>query len=67
MPAMGGAPLWYAWQGTIRDGRAEILQADALRLTDIYRRRSACGAVADVDRVIRIFDALCCWPRRSVI
>jgi signal transduction histidine kinase len=32
------APLWYAWQGTIRDGRNEILQADAQRLTDIYRR-----------------------------
>ncbi|HEX3602898.1 MAG TPA: ATP-binding protein [Steroidobacteraceae bacterium] len=32
------APLWYAWQVTIQDGRAEILQADAQRLTDIYRR-----------------------------
>lgn len=32
------APLWYAWQVTIQDGRAEILQADAQRLTDVYRR-----------------------------
>jgi signal transduction histidine kinase len=32
------APLWYAWQNTIQEGRAEILQADAQRLTDIYRR-----------------------------
>jgi signal transduction histidine kinase len=31
------APLWYAWQVTIQDGRSEILQADALRLTDVYR------------------------------
>ena len=31
-------PLWYAWQGTIREGRAEILLADAQRLADIYRR-----------------------------
>jgi len=23
------APLWYAWQVTIQEGRAEILQADA--------------------------------------
>ena len=23
------APLWYAWQVTIQDGRSEILQADA--------------------------------------
>src|ERR1700689_1603061 len=32
------APLWYAWQVTIQDGRSEILQADAMRLTDVYRR-----------------------------
>src|SRR5476651_1268546 len=32
------APLWYAWQVTIRDGRNEILQADAQRLADLYRR-----------------------------
>src|SRR5271163_5222883 len=32
------APLWYAWQVTIQEGRAEILQADAQRLTDVYRR-----------------------------
>jgi len=32
------APLWYAWQVTIQDGRSEILQADAQRLADVYRR-----------------------------
>ncbi len=32
------APLWYAWQVTIQDGRSEILQSDAMRLTDLYRR-----------------------------
>jgi signal transduction histidine kinase len=32
------APLYYAWQVTIQDGRSEILQADAQRLTDVYRR-----------------------------
>jgi signal transduction histidine kinase len=32
------APLWYAWQVTIQDGRSEILQADATRLTDVYRQ-----------------------------
>jgi signal transduction histidine kinase len=35
------APLWYAWQVTIQDGRVEILQADAQRLTDIYKRDGA--------------------------
>jgi len=37
------APLWYAWQVTIQEGRAEILQADAQRLTDVYRRDGAEG------------------------
>src|SRR6202042_56618 len=35
------APLWYAWQVTIQDGRSEILQADAMRLTDVSRRDGA--------------------------
>jgi signal transduction histidine kinase len=35
------APLWYAWHVTIQDGRSEILQADAMRLTDVYRRDGA--------------------------
>jgi signal transduction histidine kinase len=37
------APLYYAWQVTIQDGRSEILQADALRLTDIYHREGGEG------------------------
>ena len=32
------APLWYAWHVTIQEGRAEILQADAQRLADVFRR-----------------------------
>lgn len=32
------APLWYAWHVTIQDGRSEILQADAQRLSDVYQR-----------------------------
>ncbi len=32
------APLWYAWQVTIQDGRSEILQSDAQRLTDVFHR-----------------------------
>jgi len=35
------APLWYAWQVTIQDGRSEILQSDAMRLTDVYRHEGA--------------------------
>jgi signal transduction histidine kinase len=44
------APLWYAWQVTIQDGRSEILQADAQRLTDVYRRDGA-------DALKRFIDA----------
>src|ERR1700722_7309600 len=35
------APLWYAWQVTIQDGRSEILQSDAQRLTDVFHRDGA--------------------------
>jgi signal transduction histidine kinase len=43
------APLWYAWHVTIQEGRAEILQADAQRLTDTYRREGAAGLKAFID------------------
>ena len=43
------APLWYAWQVTIQDGRSEILQADAQRLTDVYRRDGARGLKSFID------------------
>ena len=43
------APLWYAWQVTIQDGRSEILQADAQRLTDIYRRDGADALKSFID------------------
>lgn len=43
------APLYYAWQVTIQDGRSEILQADALRLTDVYRREGGEGLKNFID------------------
>jgi signal transduction histidine kinase len=43
------APLWYAWQNTIQEGRAEILQADAQRLTDVYRRDGGEGLRSFID------------------
>ncbi|MEA3149094.1 MAG: hypothetical protein QOD56_33 [Gammaproteobacteria bacterium] len=48
------APLWYAWQGTIREGRAEILQADSQRLTDVYRREGADGLKNFIDARVRM-------------
>jgi signal transduction histidine kinase len=43
------APLWYAWQVTIEDGRAEILHADTQRLTDVFRREGAPGLKTFID------------------
>src|SRR5277367_5504076 len=43
------APLWYAWKVTIQESRAEILQADAQRLTDVYRRDGADGLKSFID------------------
>jgi len=48
------APLWYAWQVTIRDGRVEILLADAQRLTDVYRRDGADGLKNFIDARVRM-------------
>ena len=48
------APLWYAWEGTIREGRAEILQADAQRLTDVYRRDGADALKSFIDARIKM-------------
>ena len=51
------APLWYAWQVTIQDGRVEILLADAQRLTDVYRRDGADGLKNFIDARVRMHIA----------
>jgi signal transduction histidine kinase len=43
------APLWYAWQVTIQEGRAEFLQADAQRLTDVFRHDGVEGVKTLID------------------
>jgi hypothetical protein len=43
------APLWYAWQVTITEGRVEYLQADATRLTEVYHREGADGLKSFID------------------
>src|ERR1700682_4214243 len=43
------APLWYAWQVTIQEGRAEILQVDAQRLAEVFRREGAAGVKGFID------------------
>jgi signal transduction histidine kinase len=48
------APLWYAWQVTIQDGRTEILQVDAQRLTEVFRRDGADGVKAFIDARVRM-------------
>src|SRR5580693_4923120 len=37
------APLWYAWQVTINDNRAEVLQQDATRLSAVFERSGVSG------------------------
>jgi signal transduction histidine kinase len=43
------APLWYAWQVTIQDGRVELLQADAQRLVEVFHRDGPDGLKAFID------------------
>src|SRR3984957_7452146 len=47
--ALFAAPLWYAWRVTIQEGRNEILQSDALRLTEVFRREGAWGLISYID------------------
>jgi len=42
-------PLWYAWQRTVEQGRAELLNADAQRLTEVFRRTGADGLKSFID------------------
>jgi signal transduction histidine kinase len=48
------APLWYAWQVTIQEGRVEYLQADAQRLTDVFRRDGAEGLKSFIDARVQM-------------
>jgi signal transduction histidine kinase len=43
------APLWYAWQVTIQEARAEYLQIDAQRLTEVYHREGADALKSFID------------------
>ena len=43
------APLWYAWEVTVEDGRSEILHADTQRLTDVFHREGALGLKSFID------------------
>jgi len=47
--ALFAAPLWYAWRVTIQEGRNEVLQSDALRLTEVFRREGATGLISYVN------------------
>jgi signal transduction histidine kinase len=48
------APLWYAWQVTIQEGRTEILQVDAQRLAEVFRRDGADGVKSFIDARVRM-------------
>ncbi len=41
--ALFAAPLWYAWQVTIEDGRIEMIHDDVQRFVEVYDRRGESG------------------------
>ncbi len=43
------APLWYAWRTTIDEGRVEILQSDAQRFAEVFRREGAEGLISFIN------------------
>jgi signal transduction histidine kinase len=46
---MFAAPLWYAWQVTIQDGRTELLRTDAARFAEVFRHDGAPGLTAFIN------------------
>ncbi len=48
------APLWYAWQVTIQEGRVEFLQSDAQRLADVFRRDGVEGVKTFIDTRVQM-------------
>jgi len=47
--ALFALPLWYAWNATIEDDRAAVLENDAGRLSEMYRRHGLGALAATVD------------------
>jgi signal transduction histidine kinase len=43
------APLWYAWQVTVQDGRAEVLRTDTQRLSEVFRRDGPAGLASYIE------------------
>jgi signal transduction histidine kinase len=48
------APLWYAWQVTIQEGRVEFLQSDAQRLADVFRHDGIEGVKTLIDTRVQM-------------
>jgi signal transduction histidine kinase len=52
--ALFAAPLWYAWQVTIKESRVEILTTDAQRMADVFRREGAEGLKGFIDARVKL-------------
>jgi signal transduction histidine kinase len=52
--ALFAAPLWYAWQVTIKESRVEILTTDAQRMADVFRREGADGLKGFIDARVKL-------------
>src|SRR3974390_198046 len=52
--ALFAVPWWYAWRVTVQEGRYEILQSDAQRLTEVFRRTGAPGLVSYLNARVKL-------------
>ena len=52
--ALFAAPLWYAWRVTIEDGRSELLQEDAQRLSTVFHQQGAEGLAKFIDERVKM-------------
>jgi signal transduction histidine kinase len=52
--ALFAAPLWYAWEVTIEEGRTEILQEDAQRFAQVFERVGPQGLADFINERVRM-------------
>jgi signal transduction histidine kinase len=47
--ALFALPLWFAWEGTVEDGRVQLIKEDVQRFTEVFERRGDAGLAAFID------------------
>lgn len=47
-------PLWYAWRGTVEEGRIELIREDVQRFSEVFMRRGPDGLADFIDERVSL-------------